>query len=42
LLAQGADPRKANGKRQTPLGLAEQRGTPAIAALLREAARAAE
>jgi ankyrin repeat protein len=42
LLSQGADPRKANGKQQTPLALAESRGTPAIAALVREAAGAAE
>jgi hypothetical protein len=42
LLEHGADPRKANGKQQTPLALAEQRGTPALAALVREAAGAAE
>jgi ankyrin repeat protein len=42
LLASGADPRKPNGKQQTPLALAAQRGTPEIAALVREAAGAAE
>src|SRR5882672_1030513 len=43
LLDRGADPRKANSKQQTPLALAESpRGSPALAALVREAAGAAE
>ncbi|HEX5047148.1 MAG TPA: ankyrin repeat domain-containing protein [Gammaproteobacteria bacterium] len=43
LLERGADPRKPNGKQQTPLALAESpRGAPALAALLRAAPGAAE
>ncbi len=36
LLGEGADPTRANAKGMTPLALAETRGTPEIAALLRE------
>jgi len=43
LLDRGADPRKANAKQQTPLALAESpRGSPVLAALVREAAGPAE
>ncbi len=37
LLDEGAEPTRANAKGTTPLALAETRGTPEIAALLREA-----
>jgi ankyrin repeat protein len=41
LLERGADPLAANGRQQTPLSLAEARGSEAVKALVRAAAQAA-
>jgi ankyrin repeat protein len=40
LLERGADPTAANGRQQTPLSIAEARGTEAVKALVRDAAGA--